>query len=175
MRRRILLSSALPAAIAVAALARRGPVVAQDATPAPPGIAGVVVETLGRGPSAVAPGYTLQLIRLTFSPGGRIAMHNHPGDAVFAVESGSIGWTTGAGQPLLTRARTGAAASSPVPAEPLAVGAEVVLQAGDAVFYDQTATHDVRNAGSEPAVVLYAALRQADAPGIAFVEATPAP
>ena len=150
--------------------------IAQTGTPAPSGITGVQVETLGRGASMAAPGYTLQLIRLTFAPGGRIAMHSHPGDAVFYVESGTIGWTTGSGTPMLTRAGTGTAvAGSPVPTEPLTAGAEVLLQAGDAVFYDQEATHDVRNTGSEPAVVLYSALRAADQPGISFIEGTPAP
>jgi len=54
-------------------------------------------------------------------------------------------------------------------------GAEVLLQAGDAEFYDQEVTHDVRNAGSEPAVVLYSALRAVDQPGITFTEGTPTP
>jgi quercetin dioxygenase-like cupin family protein len=149
---------------------------AQSATPAASGITDVRVETLGRGASTAAPGYALQLIRLTFAPGGRIAMHSHPGDAVFYVESGTIGWTTGSGTPLLTRAGTGTPMpGSPVPAEPLTTGAEVLLQPGDAVFYDQEATHDVRNAGSEPAVVLYSALRAADQPGITFTEGTPTP
>jgi quercetin dioxygenase-like cupin family protein len=151
-------------------------VVAQTGTPAPSGITGVKVETLGRGASMAAPGYALQLIQLTFAPGGRIAMHSHPGDAVFYVESGTISWTTGSGTPLLTRAGTGTSvAGSPVPAEPLTAGAEVLLQTGDAVFYDQEATHDVRNTGSEPAVVLYSALRAADQPGITFTESTPTP
>jgi quercetin dioxygenase-like cupin family protein len=149
---------------------------AQSGTPAPSGITGVKVETLGRGASTAAPGYALQLIRLTFAPGGRIAMHSHPGDAVFYVESGTIGWATGSGTPLLTRAGTGtSAASSPVPPEPLVAGAEVLLHAGDAVFYDQETTHDVRNPGSEPATVLYSALRAADQPGISFTEGTPMP
>jgi quercetin dioxygenase-like cupin family protein len=144
-------------------------------TPAAPGISGVAVETLGHGPSSVAPGYTLQLIRLTFAPGGRIAMHHHPGDAVFYVESGEIGWTTGSGTALLSRAQGGPpnAAATPDP-EPLGAGPEVLLHAGDAVFYDQDVTHDVRNPGAEPAVVLYAALRAGDQPGITFTEATPA-
>src|SRR3954470_9744404 len=103
--------------------------VAQTGTPAPSGITDVQVETLGRGASTAAPGYGLQLIRLTFAPGGRIAMHSHPGDAVFYVESGTIGWTTGSGTPLLARAGTGtSAAGSPVPAEPLVAGAEVLLE-----------------------------------------------
>lgn len=148
---------------------------AQSATPSTSGITDVKVETLGRGASSAAPGYALQLIRLTFAPGGRIAMHSHPGDAVFYVESGTIAWTTGSGAPLLTRAGTGTATGSPVPAEPLMAGAEVTLRPGDAVFYDQESTHDVRNAGSAPAVVLYSALRAVDQPGITFVEGTPTP
>lgn len=145
-------------------------------TPAASGISGVTVETLGHGPSGTAPGYTLQLIRLTFAPGGRIAMHHHPGDAVFYVESGDIGWTTGSGTALLSRAMAGtpSAGATPAAPEPLSAGSEVLLHAGDAVFYDQDVTHDVRNPGAEPAVVLYAAIRAGDQPGITFTEATPA-
>src|SRR5215212_749117 len=114
--------------------------VAQAGTPAPSGITDVQVETLGRGASTAAPGYGLQLIRLTFAPGGRIAMHSHPGDAVFYVESGTIGWTTGSGAPLLTRAGSGTPVTgSPMPTELLMAGEEVILQPGDAVFYDQEA------------------------------------
>jgi mannose-6-phosphate isomerase-like protein (cupin superfamily) len=77
---------------------------------------------------------------------------------------------------LLTQAGTGTPITgSPGPAEPRLAGAEVLLQPGDAVFYDQEATHDVRNAGNEPAVVLYSALRAADQPGITFLAATPTP
>lgn len=176
MRARIaLLTAAL--LVAGAALATAAPGTARQSTPAASGISGVKVETLGRGPSSVAPGYTLLLFRLTFAPGGSIALHRHPGDAVFAVQSGTITWTTGEGTPLLTRAAAAAAiaAGTPTPPEPLAAGQEVVLEAGDAVFYDGQTTHEVRNDGADEAVVLYAALRVADQPGITFVEATPAP
>ena len=175
MRPAMVLGMLLAAVCAAGLMGAPLPVLsAQTGTPAPSGITDVKVETLGRGASSAAPGYALQLVRLTFAPGGRIALHSHPGDAVFYVESGTIGWTTGAGTPLLTRAGAGTpVAGSPVPAEPILAGSEILLQAGDAVFYDQDATHDVRNAGSEPAVVLYSALRAADQPGIAFITATP--
>ena len=150
---------------------------ARQATPATSGITDVRVETLGRGPSSAASGYTLLLIRLTFAAGGSIALHTHPGDAVFFVESGRIAWTTGEGTPLLTRAAAAAAiaAGTPTPPEPVAAGQEVVLEPGDAVFYDGQTSHAVRNDGAEEAVVLYAGLRAADQPGITFLEATPAP
>ncbi len=146
-----------------------------QATPASSGITDVTVEILGRGPSSIAPGFGLQLIQLTFAPGGSIAMHDHPGDAVFYVASGTIGWTTGSGTPLLSHPVSSAPAqgATPVPPEPLAAGLEVLLQPGDAVFYDQAVTHEVRNAGSTDAVVLYSALRASDQPGIEFTAATP--
>jgi quercetin dioxygenase-like cupin family protein len=144
---------------------------AQEATPAASGITDVKVETLGFGPSSVAPGNTLLLIRLTFAPGGSIALHTHPGDAVFAVQSGRITWTTGEGTPLLTRAAAAAAiaAGTPTPPESLVAGEEVVLEPGDAVFYDRQTSHAVRNDGTEEAIVLYSALRAADQPGISFL------
>jgi quercetin dioxygenase-like cupin family protein len=152
------------------------PSVALQATPAAAGITDVTVETLGRGPSTAAPGYTLSLSRLTFAPGGRIALHTHPGDAVFYVASGRIQWVTGEGAPLLTRAAAARqiAAGTPTPPDVLAVGQAVILEPGDAVFYDGQTSHEVSNPGPDEAVVLYSALRAADQPGITFVEATPA-
>lgn len=150
---------------------------AQQATPAGTGITNVTVETLGRGSSTVAPGYTLLLSRLTFAPGGQIALHTHPGDAVFSVASGRIEWTTGVGTPLLTRAEAAAAiaAGTPTPPEMLTADQVVLLEPGDAVFYDGQTSHTVRNAGDEEAVVLYSGLRAVDQPGITFLEATPGP
>jgi quercetin dioxygenase-like cupin family protein len=154
-----------------------GPGAAHQATSVAPGISNVTVETLGFGPSSAAPGTTLLLSRLTFAPGGSIALHRHPGDAVFSVVSGHIVWTTGEGTPLLTRASAASAiaAGTPTPAEPLVAGQEIVLGPGDAVFYDGQVSHAVRNDGPEEAVVLYAGLRAIDQPGITFVDGTPAP
>ena len=173
MRRYFILALFLVFVVGALLGARSAPGQTRQGTPAASGVSNVTVEVLGRGPSSVAPGYGLQLIRLTFAPGGSIALHRHPGDAVFFVESGAIAWTTGDGQPLLTRAA--ATAGTPSAPEPLAPGQEVLLEAGDAVFYDGATTHAVRNAAAEPAVVLYAALRAADQPGIEFAAATPAP
>lgn len=152
-------------------------VVAQQTTPVTSGITDVTVETLGRGTSSAAPGYTLLLSRLTFSPGGSIALHTHPGDAVFAVASGRIMWTTGDGTPLLTRADAAAAiaAGTPTPPQPLAAGQEVALETGDAVFYDGQTSHSVRNDGTEDATVLYSGLRASDQPGITFLAETSTP
>jgi quercetin dioxygenase-like cupin family protein len=174
MRLRVVLLSAV-LLVAGAVLAPSVPGAAQQATPAASEITAVTVETLGRGPSSAAPGYTLLLSRLTFAPGGGIALHTHPGDAVFFVASGRITWTTGEGTPLLTRAAAASAAGTPAPPETLSPGQEVVLGPGDAVFYDGQTSHAVRNAGAEEAVVLYSGLRAADQPGISFLAATPAP
>jgi quercetin dioxygenase-like cupin family protein len=144
---------------------------AQSGTPMASGIVDVKVETLERGPSQAAPGYTLSLSRLTFAPGGVIALHTHPGDAVFYVASGHVAWTTGQGAPLLTRA---GAVGTPTP-ETLTPGQTTMLGPGDAVFYDGRTSHEVRNDGSEPALVLYSALRASDRPGISFLTATPTP
>ena len=172
MRRNVIPVLVLVLVVGTLLGARSAPGRARQGTAATSGVSNVTVEVLGRGPSSVAPGYGLQLIRLTFAPGGSIALHRHPGDAVFFVESGAIAWTTGEGQPLLTRA---AVAGTPSAPESLAPGQEVLLEAGDGVFYDGATTHAVRNDGTEPAVVLYSALRATDQPGIEFVAATPAP
>jgi quercetin dioxygenase-like cupin family protein len=169
------LVSVVVIALALSA-AVNAPSVALQTTPSAMGITDVKVETLGRGPSQAAPGYTLLLSRLTFAPGGSIAMHTHPGDAVFYVESGKIRWVTGEGAPLLTRAAAAQAiaAGTPTPPEVLSAGEEVILEPGDAVFYDGQTSHEVSNPGAEDAIVLYSGLRAADQPGITYIEATPA-
>jgi quercetin dioxygenase-like cupin family protein len=178
LTRRATLSQMGAGGLAVALLTTSGRLVhARQTPPAGSGITDVKVETLGRGPSSAAPGYTLLLSRLTFAAGGSIALHTHPGDAVFYIASGTIAWTTGEGTPLLTRANAAAAiaADTPTPPESLTAGQEVVLESGDAVFYDGHTSHAVRNDGTEEAVVLYSGLRAIDQPGISFLDATPAP
>ena len=175
MRRILALLSASLCAVALFVTGTPG--AALQATPAGTGLTDVTVETLGRGPSRAAPGYTLLLSRLTFAPGGSIGLHTHPGDAVFYVASGRISWITGEGQPLLMRAAAARAIAvgTPTPPEVLTAGHEVTLEPGDAVFYDGRTSHEVSNPGSVEAVVLYSGLRAAEQPGITFLEATPAP
>jgi hypothetical protein len=157
---------------------RPGPgVLAQEATPEPDRPAGL----LGRLDSEVAPGQALSLVRVVIPVGGSVAPHTHPGETVWHLESGAVGFTLLDGEARLVRAVAGApAAATPTAAEEaIPVGAELTLGAGDTVYYDGSALQRERNLGDGAAVVLVASLRGVDAPLRQMAEgaaaATPAP
>jgi hypothetical protein len=132
---------------------------AQDATPVPGGevvamelAPGVTAEVFAGVPSARADGQTLYLARFTFEPGAEIFPHSHPGTTLLGVDSGQLGWTLQAGTAHVLR---GAAAGATGPAEDLTEpGADVVLERGDAITYEDDVVHTARGAGSEPTIVL---------------------
>jgi quercetin dioxygenase-like cupin family protein len=123
---------------------------------------GVTAEVLAAAPSAVAPGQTVYVARFVFQPGASIFPHNHPGTTVLGVVSGSFGWTLKAGTAHVIRG-AGAGATGPVEdlTEP---GADVVLRAGDAIYYDTDVVHTARGAGKTKAVVLGSLVLKAGAP-----------
>ncbi len=132
-------------------------VTAQDATPAAGPIKGnqlapgVVAEVFAGVPSARAPGQTVYVARFTFQPGGEIFPHSHPGTTVLAVASGTFGWTLLAGTAHVVR---GAASGAAEPAEDVTeLGSEVILEPGDAIYYEDDVIHTARGAGDTPAVV----------------------
>jgi quercetin dioxygenase-like cupin family protein len=129
----------------------------QDATPAAGPIKGnelapgVVAEVFAAAPSAQAPGQTVYVARFTFQPGAEIFPHSHPGTTVLGVASGSFGWTLLAGTAHVVR---GAASGAAEPAEDVTEpGTEVILEAGDAIFYEDDVVHTARGADDTPAVV----------------------
>lgn len=139
--------------------------VAQDESPAasPAGspAAAVSAVLIGGGQPAGAPGYELTLRRVTLPPGTGIAAHTHPGSLVIYVESGTWGYTPLSGIVRLTRVAVDV--SSPAPAEDLAMGTEVILNAGD-VLYVEEPGDDIRNAGDDDVVLLVAGLTRVGEP-----------
>ena len=138
------------------ALAARAAAAAQEATPTPGPIKGnelapgVVAEVFAAAPSARAPGQTVYVARFTFQPGAEIFPHSHPGTTVLGVAAGTFGWTLLAGTAHVVR---GAGAGGTAAEDVTAPGTEVILQAGDAIFYEDDVVHTARGAGAEPAVV----------------------
>jgi mannose-6-phosphate isomerase-like protein (cupin superfamily) len=153
----------------------RGPVAAhQHGTPAAGG--GVTTELLGRHPSAVAAGQALALMRVTFAPGGSVTAHTHPGDTIYHLVAGTLQFTLLTGEAQLVRATNGTpAVGTPTAVEPVPVGEEITLQAGDTIYYSSAAVQTERNDGDVDAVVLVANLRGVDEPARQFVGGTPAP
>ena len=123
---------------------------------------GVTIEVFAGVPSTRAAGHTLHLIRLVFQPGAEAGAHGHAGTVLFAVASGAWEFTLLAGTARVLR---GAAAGATGPAEELTEpGAEVVLNPGDAITYEEDVVHTARGAGDEPAVVLGTLLLTAGEP-----------
>ena len=123
---------------------------------------GVTAEVLAAAPSAVAPGQTVYVARFIFQPGASIFPHNHPGTTVLGVLSGSFGWTLKAGKAHVIR---GAGAGAKGPVEELTEpGADVVLKAGDAIYYETDVVHTARGAGKTKAVVLGSLVLKTGAP-----------
>lgn len=134
-------------------VAGRGPAVAQESTPAVSKIElapGVTAEVFAGAPSDRAPGQTVYLARFVFQPDAAIFPHNHPGTTVLGVESGAFGWTLVEGTAYVVRAAASGGTETEELTEP---GVEVILNPGDAIFYEDDVVHTARGAGDEPAVV----------------------
>jgi quercetin dioxygenase-like cupin family protein len=145
---------ALVALVAAVGFFARG-IAAQEATPEPIAVTqlapGVTAEVFAGIPSDRAPGQTLYLARFVFQPGAAIFPHSHPGTTVLSVASGEFGWTLVKGTAHVVR---GSASGSPEKVEDLTEpGDDVILQPGDAIYYEDDVVHTARGAGAEPAVV----------------------
>ena len=129
---------------------------AQEGTPAAPITVielapGVTAEVFAGAPSDRAPEQTVYLARFVFQPGAAIFPHSHPGTVVLGVAEGSFGWTLVEGSAHVIR---GAAAGATGPVEELTKpGTEVILEPGDAIFYEDDVVHAARGAGDEAALV----------------------
>ena len=182
LSRRAALGGAAALGAALGLGGRLGRTLAQEATPAAGTIKqnalapGVAAEIFAAAPSARAAGQTVYLARFTFQPGAEIFPHSHPGTSVVGVASGTFGWTLLRGSAHVVR---GSASGAAGPAEDLtAPGTEVLLEAGDAIFYEDDVVHTARGAGDGPAVVLVTQVLTAGEPRLMPAEmemATPAP
>jgi quercetin dioxygenase-like cupin family protein len=150
------MTGASPAFCADKAAAKAGPIAATVLAP------GVTAEVLAAAPSAVAPDQTVYVARFIFQPGASIFPHNHPGTTVLGVISGTLGWTLKAGKAHVIR-HAGAGAAGPIE-ELTEPGADVVLKAGDAIYYETDVVHTARGAGKTPAVVLGSLVLKTGAP-----------
>ena len=142
---------------------------AQDASPTPAYAAGVTAEILGRIEPPAAPGYVLQLVRVTFAPGAEVAAHVHSGGTVTTEISGSHAFTVLEGSARLIRAGTATPAAGAEAGEPMELGREYTIEVGDVIVFDETVAHTAHNPNSEPAVLMEAQLRASDRPLTEFV------
>jgi quercetin dioxygenase-like cupin family protein len=122
---------------------------------------GFVAEVFAGAPSDRAPDQTVYVARFTIQPGSDIFPHGHPGTTVLAVDSGSLGWTLVEGAAHVVR---GAGTGGTEVEEVTEPGNEVILEAGDAIYYEDDVIHTMRSAGDEPTVVLGTLVLTAGAP-----------
>ena len=153
---------------------------AQGAPPPPgatPGAVGTSALTLAVIDPAVAPGYRLAVVELTWEPGAYATRHSHPTALVTCVQEGALGFLLHEGAATLTRAGT---AATPEAAQPLAPDAEVVLGPRDCIAFDEFASHMEHtgwNAGDGPLVLWEARLLKVGEPFTTYVneQGTPVP
>ena len=122
---------------------------------------GFVAEVFAGAPSDRAPDQTVYVARFTVQPGSEIYPHGHPGTTVLAVESGSFGWTLVEGKAHVVRGSGSGGTEVEDVTEP---GTEVILEPGDAIYYEDDVIHTARNAGDVPTVVLGTLVLKAGAP-----------
>lgn len=163
MRRTIFLASLVMTLLLTSAISSW----AQESTPVDDPLAGTTVESLGGIPLEMADGYALAMLKLTLEPGVTIPAHHHPGSVVLYVLAGTFGTTFTEGEAVVTRGATGA---TPAATEPVEIGTETVLEAGDSVSYEGDTHHSMSNIGDEPLVLMVAAVLDANEPGFIFGE-----
>ena len=167
LTRRTVMGGAAAVAAALGLGSRLGARAAQESTPAiTSGGEGVTAELMGAGQPSTTPGMELTLRRVVLAPGGGLAPHSHPGALVIYVESGTWGHTALGGTAQLTRA---AVDGTPIPAEEVEIGTEVILTAGDVLFVEDPQDH-VRNAGEDDVVLLIAGLTLVGEPFTTFMD-----
>ena len=164
MKRRTFVSGLAAAAFTVPRLEAY----AADSTPEADPLAGLSIEPLGGGESIEANGHSLALMRLTLVPGTLISEHHHPGSVMLAVQSGVFTTTFTQGSAVITRSATADAAGA---VEPVIIGAESVLEAGDSVYYERDTYHTMSNHTDEPLVLLAAVILDVGADGFLFKHA----
>jgi quercetin dioxygenase-like cupin family protein len=133
---------------------------------------GVTAEVFAAVPSDRAPDQTVYLARFVFEPGSEIFPHSHPGTAVLGVESGTWGWTLLEGTAHVVR---GAAAGNTEVEDITEPGTEVMLEVGDAIYYEDDVVHTARGAGDAATVVWASGVLTAGEPLLMPVDMEMAP
>jgi quercetin dioxygenase-like cupin family protein len=146
---------------------------AQEADPTPTYAVGVTAEILSRKEADAAPGFALQVVRITFAPEAIVAPHTHPGDTVTYQLTGSHAFTVLDGEAYLVRAGTATPAAGPA-GEAMELNQEYTIAPGDALSFNAGTAHTARNPTGEPAVLLEAQLREIGMPLTQFM-GTPVP
>jgi quercetin dioxygenase-like cupin family protein len=147
------LAVAAGTALAQTLLAERAPVVraALAETPNPAG----------------APGKTLGLSRVTVEPGGRLALHKHPGTQIAWIARGALTYTVVTGS---VTVRRGNPEASPRVVRTIGRGQTAQIRAGQWIVERPGTIHRARNAGETQIAIWVATLFTTGAPPAIPVE-----
>lgn len=108
-------------------------------------------EVMGLYAPPEAPGYTMNLYRVTVPPGVEIPSHHHPGQQMSRIEAGTLTYTVEQGTIEIGR-------QSSTPTETVTGPATVELNAGDTIFEPETDTHHAANLGTTDVVIVITSL-----------------
>jgi hypothetical protein len=155
--------------LAVRLIGSHAPVLAQEATPVPTVVGAITVEETRFGLADIVPTgpAVISSYRITMPAGTQLAVDPDPGLALYRVASGTV---TVALAEEITLTRDG------VPDAEVAGGEEVQLGPGEGFMWMPESAGEVRNAGTEPAVLLVVAIfPEAGLPDAEVRFATPSP
>lgn len=123
----------------------------------PEGIA-VEILALGETPELPAGDILLLIGRFALEPDASVPEHPHPGAEMGVVEEGTFAFKTYEGPTLQVARQIGEAMTSgedPV-IESAAIGEEIMVEVGDALFVPSGNVSDTRNGGDGPAAAIFA-------------------
>jgi mannose-6-phosphate isomerase-like protein (cupin superfamily) len=155
--------------LAALLVGRHAPVHAQEATPVPTVVGAIAVEETRFGLADIVPAgpALISSYRIDMPPGTELAVAPDPGLELYRVAAGTV---TVALAEEITLTRDG------VPHEVVPGGEEVQLGPGDGFMWMPERPGEVRNAGTEPVVLLVIVINpEAGLPDAEMGLATPAP
>ena len=155
--------------LAVLLVGRHPPAHAQEATPVPTVVGEITIEETRFGLADIVPvgPALISSYRIAMPPGTQLAIDPDPGLALYRVAAGMV---TVALDEEITLTRDGA------PDEVIPGGEEVQLEPGDGFMWMPASAGELRNAGTEPVVLLVVVIApEAGLPEAEMGFATPAP
>jgi len=117
--------------------------------------AGVAVEYLSNGVTDPAPGFVLDLVRITLDPGVTLPRFDHPGSALVYVDRGSVTVRVANGKTELLLADPQAFAPA---VDPQGCATGCTLAAGDSLVLLNSSAQSFRNSSTGPVVLLVSEL-----------------
>lgn len=129
-------------------------------------VSGFLGERLGGFKSLQARGLNQIIQRHVIQPGGYVGPHIRPGETIYFVESGTLRFTLLEGEARVEHIEIDGTPTlgTPIPIETISAGMEITLNAGDTIYFDESALQTVMNDGDVETVVFVSNLRPIGVP-----------